>query len=69
MDINRIMGNFAPRNTLIIKMTMKRRDYTKPTTKVVMLKNRTQLLQSSPAGKGLKSPSNYDDGRDPFAGS
>lgn len=48
-------------------MTMKRRDYTKPTTKVVMLKNRTQLLQSSPAGKGLKSPSNYDDGGDPFA--
>jgi hypothetical protein len=49
-------------------MIMKaRKDYARPTMKVVMLKNRTQLLQSSPAGKGLKSPSNYDDGGDPFA--
>ena len=47
---------------------MKRTDYTKPMMKVVMLRHRTQLLESSPVGKGLTSPNNYEDGGDPFAG-
>ena len=58
------MGKFAARNTLIIKMTMKRRDYTKPTTKVVELRQTGMLMTS---GKGLTSPSDYADGGDPFA--
>ena len=46
---------------------MKRKDYTKPTMKVVELRHSMQLLQGSPGGKGLASPKSYDDGGDPFA--
>ena len=45
-------------------MTMKRRDYTKPTMKVVELRQTGMLMTS---GKGLTSPSDYADGGDPFA--
>ena len=46
---------------------MKRKEYRRPQMKVVELRHRTQLLESSPAGKGLTSPNNYEDGGDPFA--
>jgi hypothetical protein len=41
---------------------MKRKDYQKPTMKVVILQHRTQLL----AGSGLNNPNDYTDGGDPF---
>ena len=45
---------------------MKRKDYTKPTMKVVMLRH-AGMLMTSGQGKGLTSPNNYEDGGDPFA--
>jgi len=45
---------------------MKRKDYTKPTMKVVKLRN-SGMLMASGDGKGLASPSDYADGGDPFA--
>ena len=42
---------------------MKRKDYQKPTMKVVQLQHQTHLL----AGSGeLNSPNDYGDGGDPF---
>ena len=43
---------------------MKRKDYTKPTMKVVELRHTGMLMTS---GKGLASPKSYDAGGDPFA--
>jgi hypothetical protein len=40
---------------------MKKRDYEKPSMKVVELKQRTMLLAGS-----LNDPENYPDGGDPF---
>ena len=48
-------------------MIMKaKKDYTKPTMKVVMLRH-AGMLMGSGDGKGLASPSDYADGGDPFA--
>ena len=58
---NRIMANFAPRNSLIIKMIMKRRDYTKPTMKVVMLRHSGMLMVSNT--RLSASRTNYEHGR------
>ena len=44
---------------------MNRKDYTRPTMRVVMLRHTGMLMQSD--GKGLTSPNNYKDGGDPFA--
>ena len=41
---------------------MKRKDYQKPTTRVVELQQRTMLL----AGSGLNDPNDYTPGGDPF---
>ena len=41
---------------------MKKKDYQKPTMKVVILQHRTQLL----AGSGLNDPNDYNDGDDQF---
>ena len=46
-------------------MIMKaRKDYARPTMKVVELRQTGMLMTS---GKGLTSPNNYEDGGDPFA--
>ena len=44
------------------KTSMKKRDYEKPSMKVVMLQQRTMLL----AGSGLGSPDNYPELPDPL---
>lgn len=41
---------------------MKKRQYEKPSMKVVLLQQRTMLL----AGSGLGNPDNYPGGGDPF---
>lgn len=41
---------------------MKKKGYQKPTMRVVILQQRTQLL----AGSGLNDPNDYNDGGDPF---
>ena len=41
---------------------MKKKQYQKPTMRVVMLQQRTQLL----AGSGLNDPNDYNDGGNPF---
>ena len=43
-----------------------KKDYTKPTMKVVMLRH-AGMLMGSGDGKGLASPKSYDAGGDPFA--
>ena len=45
---------------------MKRKDYQKPTMKVVILQHRTQLLAGSVEASGLNDPNDYNDGGDPF---
>lgn len=46
---------------------MKRKDYQKPTMRVVELRQKCCILAGSGQGKGLTSPNNYEDGGDPFA--
>ena len=41
---------------------MKKKQYQKPTMRVVMLQQRSQLL----AGSGLNDPNDYTPGDDPF---
>ena len=41
---------------------MKKKEYERPTTKVVQLKQQPQLLAGSP----LNKPDDYPDGGDPF---
>ena len=43
---------------------MRRKEYGRPTMKVVELRHTGMLMTS---GKGLTSPNNYADGGDPFA--
>jgi len=44
---------------------MKRKEYRKPTMKVVELQHRTMLLQASNP-KALNDPDDYESGDDPF---
>ena len=46
---------------------MKRKDYQKPTMKVVQLQQRTHLLQASGQKSGkMNNPDDYESGDDPF---
>ena len=46
---------------------MKRKNYERPTMKVVELQHRTHLLQASGQKRGqMNNPDDYEDGGDPF---
>ena len=45
---------------------MKRKDYRKPTMKVVELQHRTMLLAGSQLDGKLDDPEDYESGGDPF---
>ena len=45
---------------------MKRKEYEKPSTRVIELKQQAQLLAGSPQNGQMNNPNDYPDGGDPF---